>query len=576
MYRWTLKPQFLVGVPLLLLMMLVLACGTDATPTPVVIEKVVVVTATPTPTTAPTPTPQGGGIIGGEANILVVGFVGTWDPHQSGGGSANEAISPLYNQLVEYNPISPTDIIGDLAESWDVEDAGLTYVFHLAQGIKWWDGEDLDADDVVFSLERIVAEGEPRPRAGALRAFMKGVEKVDSDSVKVTLTRVTADFMKNLATDYMKIVPKHHVETGVDINLYENVLGNGPFKPDKFQRGDFIRHVRNPDYFKVDRPYLDAMTQFQIEDPGTAAAAFKTGGLDLAWAPNAFDVEGALALEESMGRDKIKVYFTPVVGVQHVFPNVTKEPWNDSRVVYALWLATDRYEFIQAFGAGKFGIAAPFPVGHADATSMEDIIELPGYGGTPGSSRSKQDDIDLATQLLKDAGFDPPSKLGKRTQTCPKASFFPDACRLWSAQMERNLGLNIEVAVVDIATELEQLNSGNFDFAAWGITMKVPVLNDYFGQAYGPVDRNYTRWNDSTFQGLYDDQLASIDADLIHDNRVKMEKVLLGGADPYIEWFWNNWWFLARSYVRTAAGDFVPPSTLGILDKYEHIWLDKG
>ena len=60
----------------------------------------------------------------------------------------------MYNQVVEFNPIKPDEVIGDLAKSWEAKDKGLTYIFHLHEHVQWWDGRDLTAEDVAFSINR--------------------------------------------------------------------------------------------------------------------------------------------------------------------------------------------------------------------------------------------------------------------------------------------------------------------------------------------------------------------------------------------------------------------------------------
>ena len=156
------------------------------------------------------------------------------------------ALSPLYNQVVEFNPHNPSEIIGDLATRWEVTEDGLTYTFYLHDHVKWWDGKDLTAEDVVFSLKRMIEPGKPRPRVGLLRPTSRPL--IDRLTVKVTLN-FPAPAFPLLAVDFMKIVPKHVVEAGVDINVWENIVGSGPFKIKSARRGDSVHHEKNP-YFK--------------------------------------------------------------------------------------------------------------------------------------------------------------------------------------------------------------------------------------------------------------------------------------------------------------------------------------
>jgi peptide/nickel transport system substrate-binding protein len=96
-------------------------------------------TAMPRRTAAATP------VYGGHLTILNAGYPEAWDPHLAGTLFALAAVAPVYNQVVEFDPTNPKDIIGDLAKSWEVTEAGSTYIFHLHEHVKWWDGKDLTA-----------------------------------------------------------------------------------------------------------------------------------------------------------------------------------------------------------------------------------------------------------------------------------------------------------------------------------------------------------------------------------------------------------------------------------------------
>ena len=108
-------------------------------------------------------------------------------PHIAGTIGPLAAFSPLYNQIVEFNPLKPTEITGDLAKRWEVSSNGLIYTFYLHENVKWWDGKDLTAEDVAFSLKRMIEPGKPRPRVGLLRPYIKMVELVDRNTVKIEL-----------------------------------------------------------------------------------------------------------------------------------------------------------------------------------------------------------------------------------------------------------------------------------------------------------------------------------------------------------------------------------------------------
>ena len=148
----------------------------------------------------------------------------------------------------------------------------------------------------------------------------------------------------------------------------------------------------------------------------------------------------------------------------HIFANFEKAPWNDLRVLSALKLATDQQEINDAFNVrGTHTYGAPFPVGGWYGSTVEELGERPGFGGIEGSSRTKADDIAAAKALLADAGFDPPSSLGKPVLTLTNIIWFPDVAQLWKEQMRRKLGLEIEIRTVDFSSGFGDLQSGNYE-----------------------------------------------------------------------------------------------------------------
>ena len=605
-YVGLVRPRYMLGLFVALLLLIPVACGESASPTP---------TGTPAPTdsptsvptstpsaiaplttatppgpttipaggTAPTPTavpspsaspaPEVVGIHGGTAQMLAFAPPEAWDPHQAGNLSANAAASPLYNQVVEYDPIRPDQIIGDLAKSWDIEDAGTTYIFHIIDGIKWQDGEALDADDVAFSINRMIEEGANRPRTGLLRASLDKAEVVDSTTVKVTLKNPSASFIRFLAVDFMKVVPKHLIDAGTDINIWDNIVGSGPFRKSEQRRGDSFTHERNPDYFKEGLPYWDAMTAHNIADPGTAAAAFIGGRLDMAYTGTSIQIDDANKIVEDTD-DKFEIFFTDQTLGLHMFANVEKEPWDDLRIINALRLATDQDEMQKTFG-DAFTYGAPFPTGSWYGRTPDELAELPGYGGIPGSTRTKEDDIADAKRLLADAGYDPPSTLGKRTLLATGVTIEGDRTQLWAAQMRRNLGIEIEINAVDVPTAIGGFTSGNYDLAAWGYSYNIPDPDDWVNAIYGPGTRNYTRWKDDRFLELFDQQTKEQDRVRRAAILREMEDILVGvnGQDPYITTNWSGGHQIVGKHIRTAAGGYVAKPSGQIVNKNEHMWF---
>ncbi len=123
---------------------------------------------------------------GGHAVVLNYAFPESWDPHIAGTLAVNAVTSPIY-QVVEFDPLQPDKIIGDLANDWEVQDDGATYIFHLHDNIVWHDGKPLTAEDVAFSINRMIEPGQPRPRVGLLRPMTESAAALDRHTVKVRL-----------------------------------------------------------------------------------------------------------------------------------------------------------------------------------------------------------------------------------------------------------------------------------------------------------------------------------------------------------------------------------------------------
>jgi peptide/nickel transport system substrate-binding protein len=514
------------------------------------------------------------GLQGGDLRIMMNGAIPGFDPHIASVLEANLPTSSLYSNLVRNNTTDPDEIVSDVADTWEVSGSGLTYTFFLQKDVKWSDGEKLTSEDVVFSVNRMIEPEQPRPRTGLLRGPIKSVEAVDGDTVRVTLNSPSASFLPLLAVGYMKIMPKHVIEAGVDMNLWENVVGSGPFVTDELKRGNSWRHVRNPDYFKKGRPFVDSLSGFIISDPGTYSAAFIAGQLDIS-APGHVSPETIESLEGQL-EGEYSVY--PLQGNTagfHLIFNTEKAPWDDLRVIRALRLATNQWEIQEAIGAGNNKVGAPFSLGTFWSSSVEELKQYPGYGGCPGCPRTKEEDIALAKELLKEAGYDPPSELGKRTLSAATILWFADQTQLWAEQMRKNLGLDIEVKMVDLPTSVSMWTSGDFDIGQAGYGVNIADPNDYVGAIYGPGDRNWTGWRNSEFLALFDQQSTEMDLDKRKATLREMEEFLLTKEDPYLWMQWVSAAILASDKIKTEAGAFVAPGSTHVGYEYEDLWLEK-
>lgn len=166
----------------------------------------------------------------------------------------------------------------ELAQSWDISPDGRTYTFRLRENVRWHDGMPLTSADVKYSFENLVGKYNARGRE-AYRNISQ-IETPDKRTVIVRLKRPYSPFMEILSAHDGCIMPKHIYE-GTDVmknphNL-KNPIGTGPFKLKEWMRGSHITLVRNENFFKKGRPFLDSLIFRIIPNAASRAIAFETG-----------------------------------------------------------------------------------------------------------------------------------------------------------------------------------------------------------------------------------------------------------------------------------------------------------
>ncbi|MEW6587447.1 MAG: ABC transporter substrate-binding protein, partial [Nitrospirota bacterium] len=181
----------------------------------------------------------------GEPSILI--------PMLAGDSASHDVAGLVFNGLIKYD--TDLSIIGDLAESWDISPDGLVITFHLKKGVKWTDGVEFTADDVMFGFKTIVDEKTPTPyKEDYLQ--VKKAEVLDRYTFRVTYEKPFAPALSSWGN--LTVLPKHLLE-GKDItksDLTRKPVGLGMYKLNKWTSGQEVILDSNKDYFDG-RPYID-------------------------------------------------------------------------------------------------------------------------------------------------------------------------------------------------------------------------------------------------------------------------------------------------------------------------------
>ncbi len=208
--------------------------------------------------------------------------------------SSTDAVGELFEGLTEVDvkTLKPSP---SLAQSWEFKDGGLKWIFHLRKGVKWFDGKEFTADDVVFTYNEIYFN--PKIPNSTKDSFLIGgklptVKKLDKYTVEFDLPSPFAPLLYSLgAPIFPKHILKNVVKEGKFMEFWNvstppsKLIGTGPYMLVKYEPGQYLVYKRNPYYWKKspwgDRlPYVEKKIKYIIPDVNTQLLKFKSGELD--------------------------------------------------------------------------------------------------------------------------------------------------------------------------------------------------------------------------------------------------------------------------------------------------------
>src|SRR5258706_10325714 len=181
----------------------------------------------------------------------------------------------VYHIRAVYEPLVDRDDhlrpIPVLAESWESNSDGSVWTFKLRRGVKFHDGSELQAEDVVFTYRRLL-DLKIAPRAAAGLSFLKadGIEAVDAYTVRFKLAKPVAELPLLIATKYAMVVSR--TAKSEDLKLREN--GTGPFVQERFSPNGPVRILkRNPNYWQSGLPKAECLEIKVVQEASSRAAA---------------------------------------------------------------------------------------------------------------------------------------------------------------------------------------------------------------------------------------------------------------------------------------------------------------
>lgn len=386
----------------------------------------------------------------------------------------------------------------ELAESWEISADGLTITFHLVRNVKWHDGQLFTSADVKFSFEQVLLPYHPAGKSNF--AVISSIETPDPITVVFKLKNPFPALFKFLTAMYAAIVPKHLYE-GTDIlkNAFNGApIGTGPFKFKEWIKGDHITLVKNENYFKENKPYLDMVVVRIIPDMSALMMAFEKGEVN--YVPYYFPYYEVDRFKKMEGFN-VTLQFSPWCITDELGFNLNNPILKNVEVRRAILYAIDRKDILTKVGFDN-GILATGPIANTPFTAWAYNPNVVKYDR----------DLEKANNLLDQAGY-PKGADGIRF----KINVYVIAARydhIEEAELIRDqlkeVGVSLEIVAVDYAVwDQNVFKTWNFDIAIVAMTAGGPdphyEFQHYHSTRHIPVSwSNFIGYNNSRVDQLFE------------------------------------------------------------------------
>jgi peptide/nickel transport system substrate-binding protein len=388
---------------------------------------------------------------------------------------------------------------------------------------------------------------------------------IDEKTVRVPLKFPAATFLLNLASDYMKMYPKHVAEnlSQDDMNCCpEKMIGSGPWMFKDWKRDASYSFERNPNYFKKGRPFFDGLEVFLILDNARRISALQTGQVFGTFQPvtGGNRPEDMVKLEQDTN-GQVRAIIAENVSCQDLFLNITKPPFDDPRVRRAVYLGLDRREGVQRAVSGFGNPGSVFAPG-----TVEDMDEL---SQTLAYQEDRAAALTEAKRLLAETGY--PDGFKATINTTNTEPSLP-AAEVASAQLREDLGIDLTISSKDLATMYVDMRDGTHEITTVGtgiiLTDPSDILNQFFDQ---DVLRNPHNWSNPRSNELMQLQDKTVDTQKRQALLQEFADIIHQGESHLVPYFWYS----SGGAFDYRLRNFYPPPTIQIVHKWDHIWFDE-
>lgn len=426
---------------------------------------------TTTETTETTETSESGGVL----KVALQAQPSIIDPHVTTETVTSTSMKPVFEALVVTN--ADGQPVPYLAESIEVTDDNKTYTFHLRQGIKFHNGKEMTAEDVVASMNRWKANA-----TGAKVVIGDDEFKVVDDyTVELTLSTPSSLVPTLIATERLPaIMPKEIIEEAGEDPVSE-IIGTGPFKFAEWKQDQYLHLTKNEDYVPFDEPtdglagkreaLVDDIYLYFVTDPSTRMAGLQTGEYHI----------DASVVNQNYLRIKddpnINTYIEPS-GNTTIYFNKKEGIFSDVKMRHAFNTVLNVEEIMQA----AYSEPELYELSHSYIHS-----NYPEWYTEAGKDAYNINDPEKAKQLFEEAGYN-----GEQIRILTTRDYedYYNISVVIQEQLSQ-IGVNVDLQVYDWATLLDKRSEpSEWDIFISGYSVKPTPIGLL------PLDPNYAGWTE--------------------------------------------------------------------------------
>ncbi|MEE1258402.1 MAG: peptide ABC transporter substrate-binding protein [Lachnospiraceae bacterium] len=449
------------------------------------------------------------------------------------------------------------------AETWETSEDGLTWTFHLRDGLKWSDGSALTANDFVYSWKRVCDPVVAAPYAETVLGMVKGYEEaiagnadalavtaIDDKTLVVELNAPCSFFGSLAAFATLSPVQQATIEKNGDAwaTAAETYVSNGPFYMTEWVPGSHITFSKNSNYWNADAIKLDRLKFVLMEDPNAAYSAYQTGEVLLI---KDVPTEEIPSLE---GNSEFNV--DPIIGTYYLSVNTAKAPFDNVNVRKALSLAIDREYVANTLMQGTYSAASNFMgPGWIDTDGTEFMSNANG-GKAYIDTTNHEANVEEAKQLLADAGYPNGEGFPSISYTTNDSAYHKVVAE-YLQQAYAELGINLQVNIVEWSSFTPMRRNGEYDMARNGWVGDYTDASNMLDLLYSTNGNNDGKFNNADYDAAMELSRTTTDVEERSKALHTAEDILMEEAACIPLAYYNDFWLQSPKVTgswHSAAG----------------------